>query len=297
MQIKRCALTVSIGSVLFSVISPSAAQEVGVTYQGNVPIYDVQNSNIVYEIPLPEGKWFVRNVVNRDSTGNTASNLKDVRLALIEGGKLLHSLEITAKVNRNEMRWNDEPCKIEPILYKNDYKTALWKQKCMTIVPQAFLQSDNETTRLFLKTLADRNVKHDFNSIVSTYTRYGDFGKFLTIKLHTFPSNYGLENPLIGSVNTSPYHPSRIGLNKNKKDFVETLAKYSETLTKWYDLAYEGNKFNQLPRFKYSEVEAGLSNDIKDKLTLLEKSLEAKLITQAEFNQKKSEVLKDASQP
>lgn len=167
----------------------------------------------------------------------------------------------------------------------------------MIIVPQTFLQNDNDSTRQFLKTLADTNIKHDFNSIASTYTRYGDFGKFLVIRLHTFPSNYGLENPMIGNINVSPYHPSHIDSSKINKSFIEKLAKYSEILTQWYDMAYEGKKFGQLARFKYSEEEVGMSDELKDKLKLLEKSLAAKLITQAEFDQKKGEVLKTIGQP
>lgn len=285
-----------VAALLSTAVAPVVGQQVGAEHQGSVPIYDVKNQNVVYEIPLPEGKWSVINVINRQSTGSTTSQLKDVRLGLIERGMLSHSLEITAKVNSNDVRWNDEPCKTPSTLYKNDYGTGLWRQKCMTLAPQTFLQKDNESTRQFLKVLADSNVKHDFNSLISTYTRYGDFGKFLIVRLHTFPSNYGLGNPVVGIMNMSPYHPSQITNSKENKEFVDALSVYSETLTVWLDSAYDGKKFNQLPRFRYPGHE-DISGEVKEKLTLLEKSLGAKLITQSEFELKKSILIKNSTLP
>lgn len=294
MRIRKCALSVGISLIVLAWQCNLAAQEAGSEHQGSLPLYDSQNRNIVYEIPLPQGKWLVRNVTNRDSG---ESKLKDVRLGLIENGKLMHTMEITAKVGGDSRgRWTDEPCKVEPVLYKNNYDTALWSQKCMTLQPQTFLQNNNESTRQFLKILADGNVKHDYNSLGSTYTRYGDLGKFLIVKLNTFPSNYGLDNPAIGALNTSPYHPSRVGTNKEIKEFVENLAKYSENLTRWYDLAYEGKKFDQLARFKHPVGQDSVGGELQNRLSLLEQSLQAKLITQAEFDQKRSELLRGKSQ-
>jgi hypothetical protein len=39
-----------------------------------------------------------------------------------------------------------------------------------------------------LTALASRGVKHDYNSLVLNYQRFGDFGYFLIVRQHFFPS-------------------------------------------------------------------------------------------------------------
>lgn len=244
-----------------------------------------------YEIPLSPGKWIVYSVFNRKSTGGASANLKDVRLINVFEGVLSEALEVTAKVDSTSIRWNDEPCKIEPVLYKNDYGTRLWKQKCLTVRPITFLQNNNAETRSVLKSLSDRGIKHDFNSLNAVYTRYGDYDKFLIISSHFFPSNYGLANPVVGIMNTSPFHPSLIGEDQKNKAMVDALSAYMEGNVKAYDAAYEGGRLLPLAKFVWPTKSELVDKTKDEKNQLLEKSYSLGILTKDEYERKKSELL------
>lgn len=284
-------MNIFFGLIVSLLCSSALAQSKGEVYEDSLKVKDSRNSTVVFDIPLAPGKWSVENVVLRSSTGSTRAAIKDVRLIRVQEGVLQEAMEITAKVDSSSLNWLDEPCKVEPVLYKNDYGTRLWKQKCLTITPITFLQSNNDATRLLLKELADRSIRHDFNSIRVTYTRLGDFSKFLIIAHHIFPSNYGLENPVIGIINTSPYHPSLIGSGNERRKFIDALAKYFEDVVIAYDAAYEGKEGKKRVLFKWPDSSSLPSGDLSQKLELLEKSFSAGLLTNEEYQKKRSELI------
>lgn len=228
-----------------------SAQTVGEIYSQKIPIYDARNQSVYSNFPLPTGQWEVVFSSVRQSTGNTAADLRVLSLFQIEDGFLRHAIEITMKVNGVNMQWNDEPCKIQPILAKNDFGTGLFKQKCLTLRADTFLQNNNAVTINALEMLAKKGVKNDFNSLSLTYSRYGDFGYFLVVKQHFFPSVYGLENPTVVAMNDSPWHPVRVGLNASNKALVDAIFQYGEDVVKFYDDAYLRKDVDALPSFKY----------------------------------------------
>lgn len=232
-----------------SVAHGAMAQQVGDVLENRVPIMDARGSSVYASVPLPPGKWEVSDTNVRKSNGNTAADLRDVRLLQIEDGRLRHAIEITMKVNGVNMQWNDEPCKKEPTLAKNNYGTALFKQKCLSLHAITFLQNNNAATRDALASLAARGVKHDYNSLVLHYQRFGDFGNFLIVQQHFFPSIYGLENLTVGVINESPWHPSRVGLDASRKAFVDAVFRYGEIIASSYDEAYMQKESAPLPAF------------------------------------------------
>lgn len=286
---KSSALLLSVTLILAA--NTVQSQEKGEIYEGSIKIKDARNNTVVYEIPLSSGKWIVDSVFNRKSTGGASADMKDVQLINVADGVLSEALEVTAKVDATSIRWNDEPCKYEPVLYKNDYGTKLWKQKCLHIKPITFLQRNNEETRSVLKSLSDRGIKHDFNSINAIYTRYGDYEKFILIRHHFFPSNYGLINPVIGIINTSPYHPSLIGSDVKNKAMIDALSSYMEGVVKAYDSAYEGDRLVPIGKFSWPVQAASLDKLRGEKLQLLEKSYSLNILTKDEYERKKAELL------
>lgn len=226
-----------------------SAQTVGEILSQRVPVRDAQNQSVYAYVPLPPGEWEVADSSLRQSIGNTSADLRSVRLLQIEKGFLKHAIEITMKVNGVNMQWNDEPCKVEPTLAKNDFGTALFKQKCLTLRADTFLQNNNRVTNEALEALAKRAVKNDFNSLVLTYSRYGDFGYFLIVRQHFFPSVYGQENPKVVVVNESPWHPSRVNQSSDRKALVEAIFRYGEGVAKGYDEAYMRKEVEPLPAF------------------------------------------------
>lgn len=265
------------------------AQDLDSVHEGSIAVKDSRNSSTVFDIPLSPGKWMVAHIANRNSTGSASAKIKDVRLMKVANGVLQEVLEISAKVESSNVNWTDEPCKVEPVLYKNDYGTRLWKQKCLTMGYQSFLQANNDATRLALRQLSDRSVKHDFNSIRADYTRYGDYGKLLIIRQHFFPSNFGLENPPVGILNSSTYHPSLIGRDEKKKAMVEALARYMETVVQAFDAAYEGSSPKRIEAFNWPPERAPSKET--DKLELLNKAFSAGLISKEDFEKKRAELI------
>lgn len=227
----------------------SFAQKVGDIVEKHIPVTDAGGQNVYASVPLPPGKWEVSDSSLRQSTGNTAAQLRDVRLLQIENGFLKHAIEITMKINGVNMQWNDEPCKLEPALAKNSFGTSLFKQKCLSLHAITFLQNNNKSTQDALAALASRGVKHDYNSLTLNYQRFGDFGYFLVVRQHFFPTVYGMENSTVSMMNESPWHPSRVGLDASRKSLIEAIFRYGETISASYDEAYMRKDAAPLPEF------------------------------------------------
>lgn len=229
--------------------------------------------------------------------------MRDHELFLAADGFLKSALEITAYADSRNMRWNDEPCKVTGnVIFKNDYGTRLWRQKCLVVQTLPFLQKDNQPTLDALAALAKRGLKNDFIGLRVTYTRYDDRNRFFTYKYWIFPGAYGLDNPNV-FVGASPWYPGRLEQDPERVDFLDVVKRYSEGLVDALDAAFEGREGTQIPQFKYppeqptekkattvSEQTAPMG-DIEEKLRLLQ-SLHVKgLLTDAEYSRKKGEVL------
>lgn len=254
-------MNLSIWSAVFALIGvglipvPSMAQNAGDLVSGHVALQQARGGGTVARIPLPPGQWEVVDSILRKSNGNQAADLRDVRLIQVakdeQGPVLQHALEITMKVEGPNIRWTDEPCKITPLLASNDYGTRLFQQKCLTLIPDRFLQNNNASTQRLLATLAQRGVRHDFNALALTYTRYGDFGYFLIVRQFFFPSRYGLDNPRTGMLNESPWHPSRVALDPARKKLVDAVFKYGEQMAPVLDRAYLREEAGSIGQFEF----------------------------------------------
>lgn len=294
MILRNLAVKISLFvSSLLAIGSLSHAQELWREYEGSVPITEDRSGRAVFDIPLPEGKWVVSYLKTRSTTGMSSATMKDVSVLQVEDGKLRHAFWIVALVDQKNMRWTDEPCKINTVYYKNNYGTGLWKQKCLTVRYRQFLQNNNSVTIDALKYFSENKISNDFNSVSSVYTRYDDLGKFLVVESFSFPSVYGLNNPVVGVLNTSPYHPSLISQHSEEKAYVDAYIKYSEMMAAAFDSAYEGKKSAKLPRMKFPDSEP-LDEKTKSGLELLDKALAAKIIDQEEYQKKKSELVERA---
>lgn len=268
----------------------ASAIAVGDRVSNVIPIVD-RRDNVFYDLPLPKGEWEVQYLRHR-TTNNTNQGMVDVGLGLIENGFLKIALEITSVTSTTQTRWSDEPCKIEPTFYKNDYGTRLWQQKCLTLNPTTFLQNNNQPTRDAIDKLVQRGIKNDFNAVRFVYTRYGDLGKLLIYRMFFFPSAYGLENPLQSNLNASPWYPSRISQDKEKSQFIDELVKYSEAFVNEINSYYEGSgqvagtmEFRYPPeKPKALQTTAEQQDDLETKLRKLLSLKNSGLISQQEYD-------------
>jgi hypothetical protein len=97
----------------------------------------------MYSIPLPQGEWtFVRG--NENTTNGSGSKMRATVLSDVTDGKLNMSMYFNAKVDNIPTRWGEEPCKINDAIYRNDYGTSLWDQRCTTIRVGGYLQQSDD---------------------------------------------------------------------------------------------------------------------------------------------------------
>ncbi|MDD4942728.1 hypothetical protein [Rhodoferax sp.] len=287
-------------AILVNLTTVASGIEVGQQVQNTISINGRNGTEVYANFPLIEGQWSVEYTDIRGNNSN--SNFRNINLMQFEGGKLKLASEYSIKVDGSTTRWTDEPCKVEPTLHKNNYGTSLWKQRCLVIEPITFLQNNNDVTRAALSSLASRGIKNDFNSLRLTYTRYGDSDKFMRIRFHLFPSTFGLENPTVGSMNTSPWSPVNVASDPAKVQFISALTNYAERLVKSLDLAYEtGGSVAPIPAFMYPESLTGNRVEVneivselpskEERLKYLKKIFEKGLITKDIYEAQQKNIL------
>lgn len=237
---------------LLSFSATAYSQTVGQKFSGFVPVLDYRDQKELTQIPLPAGEWTLSRSTVRNASGNVSTKLRDISLLQVADGKLIGAIEIVSRADDSVIRWNDEPCKIDPVHHKNDFGTRLWTQKCLTVNYNTFLQNNNDSVRSAISSLASQGIKHDFNGIRFIYTRFGDVGRFLIYRYFLFPSNYGLENAREAVLTASPYHPFSIEKHPDKKDFVSAVIRYAEQITPSLDIAYMEGSRTPLRAFSYS---------------------------------------------
>lgn len=238
--------------IVFFLMAFSAFQafalEVGERLSQFAPIKS-SSGRVLYNLPLPPGEWQVQYTGIRSAGGIRALDMRDISFILVENQILKQAIEITAQAESNDGRWTDEPCKVEPIYYKNTFGTSLWKQKCLTLQPTPFLQKNNAATTALINKLVSQGVSYDNMGVKFTYTRYGDHQKFMVYRMFVFPSGYGLEKPSGGLVNDSPWFPARVENDPIRKAFVNAVKTYAESVVPALDAAFEEKALLPLEKF------------------------------------------------
>lgn len=241
---------VTIAVVCFA--SQSWAQTMGDIVYSYLPIADKDGKEIVAKLPLPPGEWHVlQTTVRRSSGDNTRVMLRDVVLDRFVDGRLQMSVFATLKINDAPITWTDDFCKDFPrMLSKNDFGTAFYRQKCVTVWMNTFRQSQSENAKSARAYLDSRGVKYDANQVGLQYARHGDVGRFLIYEISLFPSVYGLDNPLVTNVAESPYFPVNIQKSPEKVAFTKAVMTYAEQVAPLLDDFYFGKETPSLPEFK-----------------------------------------------
>lgn len=280
--------------------SPVMALEAGETVS-NILKVDGAAGNL--QLPIPGGQWEVQFARTRFGTGGGQAKMRDYGLFLAADGYLKSALEITAYTDTRNMRWTDEPCKVTGnVIFKNDYGTRLWKQKCLVVQTLGFLQKNNQPTMDALAALAKRDLKNDFVGLRVTYTRYDDRNRFFTYKYWVFPGAYGLDNPNV-AVGSSPWYPGRLEKDPERSAFLDAVKRYTDGLVQALDAAFENREAPQISEFIYppeqpaqkkttaASEQIQSSGDLEEKLTLLQSLHSKGLLTDGEYSQKKAELL------
>lgn len=252
MKIKSLRVTASL--VLGLLCAAANAQYIDFEVQGK----KFSNSyDIHYAVPLPKGEWTgVRGNEYTVTIRDSNPKFREVVLSNIENNNLNMSVYLKAKVDDISARWLDEPCKGEDFIYKNDYGTNLWKQRCLTIRASEYLQkADNKMQQISRDFYAKMNLKHPYNNLQVNITQYDSNGRFLQIQFYVFPNNYGLENPLVSVMAASPWHLSNYKADPKKVKFIESLKVWAE---KYSDVLYQSystgkNNLTEVPAFTWRD--------------------------------------------
>lgn len=237
-------------AALIVVASQSQAQTVGDVVKDHVVVRDARNLFDFAKVPLPPGEWEVTHSEVRRTTGTREGELRWITLMQVQDKVLQQAMRIVMKVNQARTLSLYEPCKIEPTLARNDYGTRFWKQKCLTLRADTFLQNDDWNFSTMADLLKERGIRHDRNSLVLTYSRFGDYHYLMTVRHFVFPSRFGLQNPEVSDMSQSPWHPSQVAQHTGRQRFVDALFQYGESIAPAYDAAYMREDSTPLPAFE-----------------------------------------------
>lgn len=225
------------------------AQTTGATFSGHIPIQDAHDRLTVASIPLPPGNWEVVESSTEKSTGHATVDMRNVRLIQIQEAFLNRVIEISMNVGSQRVRWLDEPCKVANTIAKDDFGTSMFKQKCLTLGAGTFLQQENTVTERMRDLLSTRGVKHDSNTLMLRYTRYGDYGYYLSVNFHFFPTVLAKEDPLGFVTAATPWYSGRLITKEERKALFDAIFEYGRLVSNEFDLAYLREKSKPLPAF------------------------------------------------
>ena len=259
-MIKKFLTGICISVVAMSAFAQFAELDMQPTnYQNNYPFGEgeVQVTNI----PLPEGEWTVIRgnditlQTRRDRGETSPYKMREVFISNVNNGRLNHFLYVYAQVTGISMYFNDEPCKGDNFIYKNDYGTRMWDQRCLTIQQGQVLGDQNSKPQQVARDFFAKNgIKFIPESLSVQFSQFDHIGRYLVVRLRIFPANYGLENPVISAGVSGHWTAANYKNYPNKVNFIEALKKWAENYS---DVLYKSFKEGKpqnvvIPAFAWS---------------------------------------------
>ena len=233
----------NIASLLLSVflVNFAHAQFVDLNFQGQKysENFIVVNSGTTYaNIPLPKGEWTAVRGNERTTSGPRGAKMRELILSDIANSQLNMSIFVTVRVNSSRFQWSDEPCKGSDFIYKNDFGTTLFDQRCLTIKLDTYLQNVNSDVQQISRDFYVKNgLKIQYITLQVTMTQFTSSGKFLKVQFYIFPGNYGFENPTTSVIVTHPWYVSNYINDPEKVKFIQQLATWANNYS---DILYNG---------------------------------------------------------
>lgn len=310
---------VAAAALLVTIPCHAVTIEPGLAVQNVLPITSPDGLDTYSTMPLPEGPWMVA-YTSAKPANDGKNTFRFTALFQSENGRLTQGAEYRTKVLGQGNKWLDEPCKVTAPLYKNDFGTSIWRQKCLVVNEGPYLQNTNDVSLKTLDLLTSRGIKPELNAINITYTRYGDDGKFTVVRLYIMPNAYGFDIPVYNVRSASPWAAHNITSDPEKGKFVEAVKAYAESIVADLDQAYEtGSATKPLRPFTYSRVASNRpigspalitpapspassptspgpvvkGKSVEDRLEMLKSLFEQNLLTKDEYNAKKKTILVD----
>jgi len=210
-------------------------------------IYQVTESSLggirpVHKVPLPEGVWSLVRFVDYSAgpIGGAQVPMRTISLGKItEQNMLGMGLFIRTNASSQPMKWTDEPCKGSDFAFMNNFDGGIWRQKCVTIRLQTFLQHNNPQQNQSREFYASRGIKFPSNTLAASITRLDDAGRYLSVTIYVFPEQYGFENPVETVLARHPWHVSNLKADPEKIKFISSYAtwvqSYADVLFSLYE--------------------------------------------------------------
>jgi hypothetical protein len=223
---------------------------------GNLSVSGITNKTVM-NYPLPDGEWTLSN------TGSTKSSTgQNFRFHYLfpksskigtESKKLEIALYLSTFTDDKPINWNNEPCKGE-FIYKNDYGTKLWDQRCLTIYEGSFLTSSNTTQNQIRNYLENQGIEFQTSGLYVKYTQYNRRGRFIELSFVIFPQNYQLEAPLVGA--SSTWNTINYSKDPAKVKFIEALKQWAEKYVAAVDKNFSEEKLPgiRVEKFTYKNA-------------------------------------------
>jgi hypothetical protein len=237
----------------------------GEIIRGSYMVYTdgLMGKSLIRSIPIPDGDWIVvsawdRNSVNKAiATSVTPIKLRDMVLAQVNSNnQLIAAIYLTTNTTSQPYKWDPDYCKDthDRFIYSNTYGTGMWNQRCTTIQPSTYLQSSTPGQNRVRDFYNSKGIKFDGNAIMVQTSEIGHNGDFLRLDFFIFPSVYGLDNPPVGNLTTSPWFKTNYKQDPKKVEFFDNLKKWADEYANLQNQYFSGSDkpMDRLGLFKFN---------------------------------------------
>jgi hypothetical protein len=225
-------------------VSPAYAQpepyDIGSVHESTFKIYLVNSQKVLYEIPVPKGRW---HLISKELVRNTVgAPIQRLAFADIIDRSVNRYISLAIHVNEDPARrWTDEPCSNNAI-FKDDFGKRFWEKKCLRVnLVSFFTNTENVLRRDGIEYLKKNGISWGINPITMHYDQFGEQGKYFALQFGVFPERFGFDNPEKLALSQSPWHMSVLNQDPTKRKFVDEFIAWAKTYGKALESAY----FNQ----------------------------------------------------
>ncbi len=255
---------------------------VGDIFQGSFVI-GTYNTNI----PLPEGEWKLIGYQQKSNDINTLLN--NAVLTQTSKNQVSKFIEVSSpNANHNWGYTANNFCTRDDVIHiVSRANQDGGKQDCWGINHWRMTLEENswDYWKNALKYYKANDVKIPINALVVIY-RKANRNKFVQVTYGFNPELEGFSPPVYAAWSTSDWHKDRYHTDKKKVEYIQTLKDWA---TAWDDKVDAG--FAGQPHQATSQTNNRGYEEVTSKINQLKKMVEDGVITKADYEKKKHELL------
>jgi hypothetical protein len=227
-----------------------------------------------YPIWQGENKWRLFEITRKDSIGDAAIPMGNVRAFQTENRKLVATMLVSVNLSESSMNnWVDDPCKRDDMLFKESIGGKFSDINCITINHIAnYLNNPGGQSAKLYALWKEQGIDVPPTVLQITLTRYASKGRWLAITLNINPELAGFQRSNERAWGRDPWHFTQSFNDPTKKKFIDSLGAWAVKFAKQMDIAFGYDKkkdaFMSIPSWR-SVIEAQPKIEaVKPKVTL-----------------------------